>query len=96
MQESASRALVRIQHAHAQGGRPCGFFRCRTGPSFDIWQYLYLDDIPIVPLYFAAEPVHHQRDGTLIMVDDDRLPLRAGEKPMLKKVPLFARSAATH
>ena len=45
--------------------------------ELDIWQYIYLEDIPIVPLYFAAERPVVERDGTLIMVDDDRMPLRA-------------------
>jgi sulfate adenylyltransferase subunit 2 len=54
--------------------------------ELDIWQYIYLNHIPIVPLYFAAERPVVERDGTLIMVDDDRMPLRPGEKPMMKKV----------
>ena len=52
----------------------------------DIWQYIYLENIPIVPLYFAkARPVV-ERDGVLIMVDDERMPLREGEVPMMRKV----------
>jgi sulfate adenylyltransferase subunit 2 len=54
--------------------------------ELDIWQYIYLHDIPIVPLYFAAVRPVVDRSGTLIMVDDDRMPLHPGEKPMLKKV----------
>lgn len=54
--------------------------------ELDIWQYIYLESIPIVPLYFAAERPVVMRDGTLIMVDDDRMPLNPGEKPELKKV----------
>jgi sulfate adenylyltransferase subunit 2 len=54
--------------------------------ELDIWQYIYLHDIPIVPLYFAAERPVVERNGTLIMVDDERMPLHPGEKPMLKKV----------
>jgi len=54
--------------------------------ELDIWQYIYLHDIPIVPLYFAAVRPVVDRNGTLIMVDDDRMPLHPGEKPMLKKV----------
>jgi sulfate adenylyltransferase subunit 2 len=54
--------------------------------ELDIWQYIHLENIPIVPLYFAAERPVVERDGTLIMVDDDRMPLRPGEVPMLKKV----------
>ncbi len=54
--------------------------------ELDVWQYIYLEKIPIVPLYFAAERPVVERGGLLIMVDDDRMPLRAGEKPMMKKV----------
>jgi sulfate adenylyltransferase subunit 2 len=54
--------------------------------ELDIWLYIYLESIPIVPLYFAeARPVV-ERNGTLLMVDDDRLPLNPGEKPRLEKV----------
>jgi sulfate adenylyltransferase subunit 2 len=54
--------------------------------ELDIWQYIYLENVPIVPLYFAAERPVVDRDGTLIMVDDDRMPLRDGEVPMMKSV----------
>jgi sulfate adenylyltransferase subunit 2 len=54
--------------------------------ELDIWQYIFLEQIPIVPLYFAAErPVVH-RNGTLIMVDDDRMPLNDDEVPEMKSV----------
>ena len=52
----------------------------------DIWQYIHLEKIPIVPLYFAAQRPVVDRDGTLIMVDDERMPLRPGERPVLKNV----------
>ncbi len=54
--------------------------------ELDIWQYIYLEDIPIVPLYFSAPRPVVKRDGTLIMVDDDRMPLAPGEVPMMKSV----------
>ncbi|MEY3943329.1 MAG: sulfate adenylyltransferase, small subunit, partial [Pseudomonadota bacterium] len=54
--------------------------------ELDIWQYIYLEDIPIVPLYFSAPRPVVSRDGTLIMVDDDRMPLAPGEVPMMKSV----------
>ena len=60
--------------------------RSRTGPSSTSGSTSTCEDIPIVPLYFAAERPVVERDGTLIMVDDDRMPLQPGEKPMLKKV----------
>jgi sulfate adenylyltransferase subunit 2 len=49
--------------------------------ELDIWLYIYLENIPIVPLYFAKERPVVERSGTLLMVDDDRLPLEPGEKP---------------
>jgi len=49
--------------------------------ELDVWQYIRLENIPIVPLYFAAERPIVRRDGALIMVDDERLPLRPGEQP---------------
>jgi sulfate adenylyltransferase subunit 2 len=52
----------------------------------DIWQYIALEDIPVVPLYFAAERPVVWRSGTWIMVDDDRLPLEPGEKPQRRQV----------
>jgi sulfate adenylyltransferase subunit 2 len=54
--------------------------------ELDIWLYIYLENIPIVPLYYAAERPVVERNGTLIMVDDDRIPLNAGEKPRLEMV----------
>jgi sulfate adenylyltransferase subunit 2 len=51
-----------------------------------VWLYIYLERIPIVPLYFAAERPVVERNGSLIMVDDDRLPLRPGERPLQKRV----------
>ena len=54
--------------------------------ELDIWQYIHLENIPIVPLYLAAERPVVERDGTLIMVDDERMPLAPGERPMLRKV----------
>jgi sulfate adenylyltransferase subunit 2 len=62
--------------------------------ELDIWQYIYLQNIPIVPLYYAAERPVVERDGTLIMVDDERMPLRPGEVPMMRRCA-FARWAAT-
>ncbi|WP_290746212.1 sulfate adenylyltransferase subunit CysD [Fibrobacter sp. UBA4309] len=52
----------------------------------DIWQYIKRENIDIVPLYFAAERPVVERDGNLIMIDDERFPLREGEKPQLKSV----------
>jgi sulfate adenylyltransferase subunit 2 len=54
--------------------------------ELDIWQYIHLEEIPIVPLYFSAKRPVVERDGVLIMVDDDRLPLKEGEEPEMKSV----------
>ena len=54
--------------------------------ELDIWQYIYREQIPIVPLYFAVERPVIERDGMLMMVDDDRLPLQTNEKIKLKKI----------
>jgi sulfate adenylyltransferase subunit 2 len=54
--------------------------------ELDVWQYIHLEGIPIVPLYFADVRPVVERDGTLIMVDDERMRLRPGEEPMMKRV----------
>ena len=54
--------------------------------ELDVWQYIHLEKIDLVPLYFAAKRPVVERDGTLIMVDDDRMPLHDGETPEMKMV----------
>jgi sulfate adenylyltransferase subunit 2 len=54
--------------------------------ELDIWLYTYLENIPIVPLYLAAERPVVERRGTLIMVDDERMRLEPGEKPRMEMV----------
>jgi sulfate adenylyltransferase subunit 2 len=54
--------------------------------ELDIWQYIHLENIPIVPLYLAKPRPVVERDGVLILVDDDRLPMKEGEEPMMKTV----------
>jgi sulfate adenylyltransferase subunit 2 len=54
--------------------------------ELDVWQYIYLESIPIVPLYFAAPRPVVRRDGALIMVDDERMPLEPGERPQMLSV----------
>jgi sulfate adenylyltransferase subunit 2 len=78
--------LWSLYNARKHKGESIRVFPMSNWTELDIWQYIYLNDIPIVPLYFAAERPVVERDGTLIMVDDERMPLRDGEKPMLKKV----------
>jgi sulfate adenylyltransferase subunit 2 len=67
-------------------GESIRVFPLSNWTELDIWQYIYLEKIPIVPLYFAAERPVVRRDGALIMVDDERLPLEAGEQPENKIV----------
>jgi len=67
-------------------GESIRVFPISNWTELDIWQYIYLEDIPIVPLYFSAPRPVVNRDGTLIMVDDDRMPLAPGEVPMMKSV----------
>jgi sulfate adenylyltransferase subunit 2 len=55
-------------------------------PELDIWQYIHLENVPIVPLYFAKERPVVNKDGMLIMVDDDRMPIEAHEKIEMKMV----------
>ena len=78
--------LWSLYNARKHKGESIRVFPMSNWTELDIWQYIYLHDIPIVPLYFAAERPVVERDGTLIMVDDDRMPLRPGEQPMMKKV----------
>ncbi len=78
--------LWRIYNTRKHKGESIRVFPMSNWTELDIWQYIYLRDIPIVPLYFAAERPVVERDGTLIMVDDERMPLLPGEKPMTKKV----------
>jgi sulfate adenylyltransferase subunit 2 len=78
--------LWRIYNARKHKGESIRVFPMSNWTELDIWQYIYLRAIPIVPLYFAAERPVVERDGTLIMVDDERMPLHPGEKPALKKV----------
>ena len=73
--------LWRVYNARKNKGESLRVFPLSNWTELDIWQYIYLEKIPIVPLYFAAERPVVKRDGTLIMVDDDRIPLRAGERP---------------
>ena len=54
--------------------------------ELDVWEYIRAENIPVVPLYFAKERPVVERDGTLIMVDDDRLPLLPGETPRMMRV----------
>lgn len=78
--------LWRLYNARKNKGESIRVFPISNWTELDIWQYIHLENIPIVPLYFAAERPVVERDGTLIMVDDDRMPLAPGEKPTMKSV----------
>jgi sulfate adenylyltransferase subunit 2 len=78
--------LWSLFNARINPGESVRVFPLSNWTELDIWQYIRLEKIPIVPLYFAAERPVVERDGALIMVDDDRLPLRPGEAPQQRRV----------
>jgi sulfate adenylyltransferase subunit 2 len=78
--------LWRLYNARRREGESCRVFPLSNWTELDVWQYVHRERIPLVPLYFAAPRPVVERDGTLIMVDDDRMPLRPGEEPVMKSV----------
>ena len=78
--------LWNLYNSRKNKGESIRVFPLSNWTELDIWQYIHLEKIPIVPLYFSKERPVVERDGTLILVDDDRLPLTEGEKPMMKSV----------
>jgi sulfate adenylyltransferase subunit 2 len=78
--------LWHLYNGNINRGEEVRVFPLSNWTELDVWQYVYLEKIPIVPLYFAAPRPVVERDGTLIMVDDDRMVLREGEKPETKMV----------
>ena len=78
--------LWRIYNTRKNPGESIRVFPISNWTELDVWQYIHLENIPIVPLYFSGVRPVVDRDGTLIMVDDDRMPLRPGETPMMKSV----------
>lgn len=78
--------LWRLYNTRKQKGESIRVFPLSNWTELDVWQYIYLENIPIVPLYYAAERPIVERDGALIMVDDDRMPLKPGEQPTLRRV----------
>jgi sulfate adenylyltransferase subunit 2 len=77
-----ARKAPRIQN----GGESIRVFPISNWTELDIWQYIQLNAIPIVPLYFAAPRPTVERDGLLLMVDDERFPLREGEEPVIRSI----------
>ncbi len=78
--------LWRLYNARKNKGESFRVFPLSNWTELDIWQYIHLEKIPIVPLYLAKVRPVVERDGGLIMVDDERMPLALGEEPMMKKV----------
>jgi sulfate adenylyltransferase subunit 2 len=78
--------LWNLHNGKIRRGESIRAFPMSNWTELDIWQYIWLEEIPIVPLYFAAERPVVEREGTLIMVDDERFPLREGEAPRLERV----------
>jgi sulfate adenylyltransferase subunit 2 len=78
--------LWRLYNTKIDKGESIRVFPLSNWTELDIWQYIYAHDIPIVPLYFAKKRPVVRRDGQLIMVDDDRMPLEAGEVPEMRQV----------
>ncbi len=78
--------LWRLYNGRKHKGESIRVFPISNWTELDVWQYIHLEQIPIVPLYFAAERPVVERDGALIMVDDERMRLHPGEQPTMKKV----------
>ncbi|HCX32155.1 MAG TPA: sulfate adenylyltransferase subunit CysD [Rhodocyclaceae bacterium] len=78
--------LWRLYNARKNKGESVRVFPLSNWTELDIWQYIDLNDIPVVPLYFARERPVVERDGTLILVDDERMPLAEGEEPQMRRV----------
>ena len=78
--------LWRLYNAKKARGESIRVFPISNWTELDVWQYINLQNIPIVPLYFAAMRPTVERDGLIIMVDDDRYPLKPGEKPVMRSI----------
>ncbi len=78
--------LWQIYNGRLSPGETMRVFPLSNWTELDIWEYILVEEIPIVPLYFSAERPIIERDGMLMMVDDDRLPLEAGETPRSMRV----------
>src|SRR5437773_2423 len=78
--------LWQLYNARRHRGESLRVFPLSNWTELDIWQYIHLKKIPIPPLYFAKLRPVVERDGALIMVDDERMPLRPGETPMMRRV----------
>ena len=78
--------LWNLYNGRIDKGESIRVFPLSNWTELDVWQYIHLEDIPIVPLYFAAKRPVVKREGVYIMVDDERMPLEPGETPELRRV----------
>ncbi|MFG0243028.1 MAG: sulfate adenylyltransferase subunit CysD, partial [Phycisphaerales bacterium JB054] len=78
--------LWNLYNGRIHKGESIRVFPLSNWTELDIWQYIFLENIPVVPLYFAKPRPVVERDGSLIMVDDERLPLNPGEVPEMRTV----------
>ena len=78
--------LWNIFNTRVRKGESLRAFPLSNWTELDVWEYIQQEEIPVVPLYFAKERPVIERDGMLVMVDDDRLPLRPDEKPVMRSV----------
>lgn len=78
--------LWRLYNARKAKGESMRVFPISNWTELDIWQYIHLEGIEIVPLYFSAPRPTVKRDGLILMVDDDRFPLKPGEEPVMRSV----------
>ncbi|NRA02455.1 MAG: sulfate adenylyltransferase subunit CysD [Myxococcales bacterium] len=78
--------LWSLYNTKVNKGESIRVFPLSNWTELDVWQYIYLEQIPIVPLYLARERPVVEREGVLVLVDDDRLELREGEQPQMKWV----------
>ena len=78
--------LWNLFNTRIRQGESIRVFPLSNWTELDVWSYVQLENIPVVPLYFSKERPVVERAGTLIMVDDDRMPLEPGEKPQMRRV----------
>jgi sulfate adenylyltransferase subunit 2 len=78
--------LWSLYNTRKSKGESLRVFPLSNWTELDVWQYIYMENIPIVPLYFSKQRPIVERDGALIMVDDERMPLHDGERPAMRWV----------
>ncbi len=78
--------LWHLANTHIKPGESVRVFPLSNWTELDVWTYIYLEDIPVVPLYFSAERPVIERDGMLMMVDDERVPVDSDEAPAMRRI----------